>query len=96
MKEPVVMIVDDEPDVRDAISLLLKSVNHQVDVFESAQDYWSRFDPEQPGCLILNQSCPRCKNAGHEWHRTAGTAKSTRLSPSHHYDFGTWRTDLGR
>ncbi|MEA2078623.1 MAG: response regulator, partial [Pseudomonadota bacterium] len=58
MKEPVVVIVDDEPDVRAAIGLLLKSVNHQVQVFESAQDYWSRFDPEQPGCLILDVRMP--------------------------------------
>lgn len=58
MKEPVVMIVDDEPDVRAAIGLLLKSVNHQVQVFESAQDYWLRFDPEQPGCLILDVRMP--------------------------------------
>jgi len=58
MKEPVIMIVDDEPDVRDAIALLLKSVNYMVAVFESAQDYWSKFDPEQPGCLILDVRMP--------------------------------------
>lgn len=58
MKESVVMVVDDEPDVRAAIGLLLKSVNHRVQVFESAQDYWSRFDPEQPGCLILDVRMP--------------------------------------
>ena len=58
MKEPVVMIVDDEPDVRDAIGLLLKSVNYQVAIFDSAQDYWSRFDSEQPGCLILDVRMP--------------------------------------
>ena len=58
MKEPVVMIVDDEPDVRAALGLLLKSVNYQVKVFESAQDYWTKFDPEQPGCLILDVRMP--------------------------------------
>lgn len=42
------MIIDDEPDVRDAIRLLLKSVGYQVEVFESAQDYYNRFDPEHP------------------------------------------------
>jgi len=58
MKGPMVTIVDDEPDVRAALGLLLKSVNHQVQVFKSAQDYWSRFDPEQPGCLILDVRMP--------------------------------------
>jgi len=58
MKEPVVMVVDDEPDIRAALGLLLKSVNYRVQVFESAQDYWSRFNPEQPGCLILDVRMP--------------------------------------
>jgi FixJ family two-component response regulator len=54
MTGPVVMVVDDEPDVRAAIGLLLKSVGHQVRVFDSAQAYWGQYDPEQPGCLILD------------------------------------------
>ena len=53
MKKPIVMIVDDEPDVRYTIGLLLRSVNYKVELFESAQDYWHQFNPEQPGCLIL-------------------------------------------
>ena len=58
MKKPVITVVDDEPDVRAAIGLLLKSVGHQVQVFNSAQDYWAQYDPEQPGCLILDVRMP--------------------------------------
>ena len=56
--QAVVTVVDDEPDVRAAIGLLLKSVGHQVRVFESAQDYWAQYQPEQPGCLILDVRMP--------------------------------------
>jgi len=58
MKEPIVTIVDDEPDVRAALGMLLKSVDHQVQVFESAQEYWAQYDCEQPGCLILDVRMP--------------------------------------
>ncbi len=58
MTKAVVMVVDDEPDVRAAIGLLLKSVGHPVRVFDSAQDYWAQYDPEQPGCLILDVRMP--------------------------------------
>ena len=58
MKKPVISVVDDEPDVRAAIGLLLKSVGHPVQMFESAQDYWAQYDPELPGCLILDVRMP--------------------------------------
>lgn len=58
MNEPVIAVVDDEPDVRAAIGLLLKSVGHQVQVFNSAQEYLAQYDPEQPGCLILDVRMP--------------------------------------
>ena len=58
MNKSVIAVVDDEPDVRAAIGLLLKSVGHQVQVFNSAQEYLDQYDPEQPGCLILDVRMP--------------------------------------
>jgi FixJ family two-component response regulator len=52
--EPVVFIVDDDDEVRDAISLLMDSVGLKVQAYESAQAFLDGFDPERPGCLILD------------------------------------------
>jgi len=58
MTDPIVTIVDDEPDVRDALGLLLKSMNYQVQTFETAFEYWNQFNAEQAGCLILDVRMP--------------------------------------
>jgi two-component system response regulator FixJ len=51
---PTVFIVDDDSEVRDAIKLLMDSVGLDAEVFESAQNYLERFDPQRPGCLVLD------------------------------------------
>ncbi len=51
---PTVFIVDDDAEVRDAIKLLMDSVGLRAETFESAQDYLQAFDPERPGCLVLD------------------------------------------
>ena len=48
-----VFVVDDEPDVRAALRLLIKSVGYQVDCYESADDFFSQYEPDRQGCLIL-------------------------------------------
>jgi len=58
VKNALVTIIDDEPDVRLAIEMLLKSVGYSVQSFESAQDYWAQYDPLQPGCMILDVRMP--------------------------------------
>jgi len=58
MNKPVVFVVDDENDVRAAIGLLLKSVGHKVHEIGSAVEFWQQFDPEQPGCLVLDVRMP--------------------------------------
>lgn len=52
--EPQVFIVDDDDEVRDAISLLMESVGLPVRAYESAQAFLDDFDPQRPGCLILD------------------------------------------
>jgi len=59
VKTPIISIVDDEEDVRDALSLLLRSMDYKVQSFKSAYDYWNQYDIEQPGCLILDVRMPR-------------------------------------
>jgi RNA polymerase sigma factor (sigma-70 family) len=52
--EPTVFIVDDDNEVRDAIALLMRSVRLPVQGFDSARAYLEQFDPQRPGCLVLD------------------------------------------
>ena len=53
-QEPTVFIVDDDREVREALQLLMESVGLQARTFASAQDYLDDFDPDLPGCLVLD------------------------------------------
>ncbi|SDR23404.1 two component transcriptional regulator, LuxR family [Rhizobiales bacterium GAS191] len=54
MSEPTVFIVDDDEAVLDSIAELVSSVGLRVATFRSAQEFRTSFDPEQPGCLVLD------------------------------------------
>jgi FixJ family two-component response regulator len=54
MTEPTVFIVDDDAAVRDSIAELVGSVGLRAATFRSASEFRDSFDPEQPGCLVLD------------------------------------------
>ena len=54
MGEPTVFIVDDHAGVRDSIAELVDSVGLRHATFASAQQFLDGFDPEAPGCLVLD------------------------------------------
>src|SRR5688500_17368469 len=54
VEQPTIFIVDDEPDVCAALSMLIRSIGLDVKTFQSAQAFWDQFDPQVPGCLILD------------------------------------------
>lgn len=56
--ESVVFVVDDDAEVREAIRLLMESVGLKVRLFNSAQEYLDQFEPELPGCLVLDIRMP--------------------------------------
>ncbi len=56
--EATVFLVDDDESLRDALSFLLESVDLRVESFSSAAEFLSRFDPERPGCLVLDIRMP--------------------------------------
>ena len=60
MKEhaPTVFIVDDDEAVRNSLRLLLKSVGLAAVALPTAQEFLSKYDPKQPGCLILDVRMP--------------------------------------
>ena len=51
---PTVFVVDDDQEVRDALTLLMTSVGLAVEAFGSAQGFLDQFDPARPGCLLLD------------------------------------------
>lgn len=53
-----VFLVDDEPSVRKAIARLLSASGLPVSTYASAQEYLKQFDPDAPGCLVLDLSMP--------------------------------------
>jgi len=57
-KSPTVFIVDDEDQIRKAIGLLLETVKLPYREFASAADFLSEFDPETPGCIVLDLRMP--------------------------------------
>jgi RNA polymerase sigma factor (sigma-70 family) len=56
--EQTVFVVDDDPAVGDAIRLLLRSVGIATQVFLSATEFLDAYDPERPGCLVLDVRMP--------------------------------------
>jgi RNA polymerase sigma factor (sigma-70 family) len=56
--EPIVYVVDDDSAVRNSLRLLLKSVGLNAATLGSAQEFLSFYDPNQPGCLLLDVRMP--------------------------------------
>lgn len=54
----LVRIVDDDSDLRAAIRFLLESEGWEVADYYSAADFLLNYDPEIPGCLILDVRMP--------------------------------------
>ena len=57
-KEQTIFVVDDEPDVRAALSMLIKSVGLKPEIYENPQAYLDAYDPDRPGCLVLDMRMP--------------------------------------
>ena len=54
MSVPTVFIVDDDEAVRDSIAELVSSVGLRPRTFASAGAFLDIFDPDAPGCLVLD------------------------------------------
>jgi len=57
-KNPMVMVVDDDSGVRNAMRILLKSVGLEATLYASAQEFLAAWQPAQPGCLVLDIRMP--------------------------------------
>jgi FixJ family two-component response regulator len=58
MEQSVVYIVDDDPDMRDSLRWLMKTVGLHAQTFDSASDFLRDFRPNGPGCVLLDVRMP--------------------------------------
>ncbi len=57
--EPVVLVVDDDPSMREALEGLFRSVGLKTEVFASAPELLERELPDGPCCLVLDIRLPK-------------------------------------
>lgn len=56
---PLVLVVDDDPSMREALSSLIRSAGLRVETYGSAQEFLGRGRPDAPACLVLDMRLPR-------------------------------------
>jgi FixJ family two-component response regulator len=57
-ENPSVLIVDDDPEFRDSVGRLLRSVGLQIREFSSVSDFFKAGPPDGPSCLVLDVRMP--------------------------------------
>jgi FixJ family two-component response regulator len=58
VKDPTVYIIDDDSDMRDSLSWLLKTVGLRSLSYPTAAGFLREFSPNGPGCVILDVRMP--------------------------------------
>jgi two-component system, LuxR family, response regulator FixJ len=53
-----VFLVDDDQSVRQALQWLIESIELKVAAFASADQFLQAFDPDSPGCLVVDVRMP--------------------------------------
>src|SRR6267154_1404138 len=56
--KPTVFIVDDDPDIRESLRSLVRSVGLEVNAFGSVAEFLKAQRPDGPSCLILDVRLP--------------------------------------
>jgi FixJ family two-component response regulator len=55
---PLVIVIDDDPDIREALSKLLETVNLRTVTYPSAAEFLARKRPPGPSCIVLDVRLP--------------------------------------
>lgn len=56
--QPIVWVVEDDPDVRVSITRLLKTINLPTHAVGSAKEALAEIETDRPGCLIMDMRLP--------------------------------------
>jgi len=57
-ENPIVLVIDDDPDVREGLKALFQSVNLEIRTYTSAPEFFRSKLPDQVRCLILDVRLP--------------------------------------
>jgi two-component system, LuxR family, response regulator FixJ len=55
---PTVFLVDDDQGALDSLRFLVESDGLRVESFSSARSFLERFDPQSPGCVVIDYRMP--------------------------------------
>ena len=58
MTKPPVYIVDDEPEIRGALALLLSTLGVETEEYASAEEFFENAPFDQPYCVLLDNKLP--------------------------------------
>lgn len=58
MTPPLVHLIDDDHEVREALGLLLRTLGYEVESHESATHFLARLESIRPGCIITDIRMP--------------------------------------
>lgn len=56
--QPTVYVLEDDQDVQSTLVKMLSSVGIGVEAFRTVGEFLERYDPEEPGCLVLDMRLP--------------------------------------
>jgi RNA polymerase sigma factor (sigma-70 family) len=56
--DPTVSVVDDDPDLRRSMQWMLTKSGLNVRTYASAEHYLRDYDPDEPGCVVLDLRMP--------------------------------------
>lgn len=57
-RKPTIYVVDDDDGMRRALTGLMTTVGYDVLPFARPSEFLSKYDPDQPGCLVLDVRMP--------------------------------------
>src|SRR5258707_474722 len=58
IEQPTIIIVDDDPDIREALGSLIRSVGLQTKALASVPEFLNEGRPDGPLCLVLDVRLP--------------------------------------
>jgi two-component system NtrC family sensor kinase len=67
-----ILVVDDEPAIRDLLAKALATEGHEVDLAEDGEEAWRKVQGQTYGCILLDLKMPRM-NGQQLYHRIAET-----------------------
>ena len=57
-ENPSVLLIDDDPEFRDSVARLLRTVGMETRQFSSVSDFFQADPPDGPTCLVLDVRMP--------------------------------------